>query len=162
MRRPIAGARGIAFDTYRELAADLIRKVPRGADYADETPVFATFELAIQKATEACPEAEKLMGICAFLAPERIPLDIVTADVMSEIERGEAVAALQEVSLVALETLDDGSAGISVHRLVQEVMRGRLGEADCKRRPLWALPSSLRARPGADRILVMSADLIAP
>ena len=126
MRRPIAGARGIAFDTYRELAADLIRKVPRGADYAEETPVFATFELAIQKATEACPEAETLMGICAFLAPERIPLDIVTADVMSEIERGEAVAALQEVSLAALETLDDGTTGISVHRLVQEVMRGRL------------------------------------
>ena len=117
---------GIGFDTYRELAADLIRRVPKGADYAEEKPVFATFELAIQKATEACPEAEKLMGICAFLAPERIPLDIVTADVMSEIERGEAVAALQEVSLVALETLDDGSAGISVHRLVQEVMRGRL------------------------------------
>jgi hypothetical protein len=117
---------GIGFDTYRELAADLIRKVPRGADYAEETPVFATFELAIEKATEACPAAETLMGICAFLAPERIPLDIVTADVMSEIERGEAVAALQEVSLVALETLDDGSNGISVHRLVQEVMRGRL------------------------------------
>jgi len=117
---------GIAFDTYRELAADLIRKVPRGADYAEETPVFATFELAIQKAAGTCPAAETLMGICAFLAPERIPLDIVTADVMSEIERGEAVAALQEVSLAALETLDDGSAGISVHRLVQEVMRGRL------------------------------------
>ena len=119
---------GIAFDTYRELAADLIRKVPKGADYEDEKPVFATFELAIQKATEACPEAEKLMGICAFLAPDRIPLDIVTKDVMSEIERGEAVAALQEVSLVTLETLDDGSAGLSLHRLVQEVMRGRLGQ----------------------------------
>ena len=117
---------GIAFDTYRELAADLIRKVPKGADYQDEKPVFATFELAIQKATEACPEAEKLMGICAFLAPDRIPLDIVTADVMSEIERGEAVAALQEVSLVTLETLDDGSPGVSVHRLVQAVMRARL------------------------------------
>ena len=117
---------GLGFDTYRELAADLIRKLPRGADYADETPVFATFELAIEKAAGTCPAAETLMGICAFLAPERIPLDIVTADVMSEIERGEAVAALQEVSLVTLEALDDGSAGISVHRLVQEVMRRRL------------------------------------
>ena len=73
------------------------------------------------------------MGICAFLAPDRIPLDIVTADVMSEIERGEAVAALQEVSLVTLETLDDGSAGISVHRLVQEVMRGRLASGQVAR-----------------------------
>jgi tetratricopeptide (TPR) repeat protein len=117
---------GLAFETYAAPASDLIRKVPRGPDYEDEAPVFATFELAISKVAEACPEAEKLMGICAFLAPERIPLDIVTADVMSEIERGEAVAALQEVSLVTLEPLDDGSAGISVHRLVQEEMRGRL------------------------------------
>ena len=79
--------------------------------------MFATFELAIQKAAGTCPAAEALMGLCAFLAPERIPLDIVTADVMSEIERGEAVAVLQEVSLASLETLDDGSTGISVHRL---------------------------------------------
>ena len=120
---------GLAFDTYAALASDLIRKAPRGADYADEAPVFATFSLAVDKAAAQCPAAEKLMGICAFLAPDRIPLGIVTADVMSEIERGEAVAALQEVSLVTLETLDDGSAGISVHRLVQEVMRGRLGPA---------------------------------
>ena len=59
-----------------ELPADLIRKAPRGVDY--DTPVFATFELAIDKAAEACPEAEKLMGICAFLAPDRIPLSLFT------------------------------------------------------------------------------------
>ena len=47
---------------------------------------------------------------------------------MSEIEKGEAVAALAEVSLVTRETLDDGSPAISLHRLVQEVMRRRLGE----------------------------------
>ena len=87
--------------------------------------MFATFELAIRKAAGACPAAEALMGLCAFLAPERIPLDIVTADVMSEIDRGEAVAVLQEVSLASLEALDDGSAGISVHRFVQEVMMRR-------------------------------------
>ena len=141
---------GLAFDTYRELAADLIRKAPRGADYADEEPVFATFELAIRKAAEACPAAETLMGLCAFLAPERIPLDIVTADVMSEIDRGEAVAVLQEVSLASLETLDDGSTGISVHRLVQAVMRGRLGEASSE---LAVLVTKLVADrfPGADR-----------
>ena len=47
---------------------------------------------------------------------------------MREIEKGEAIAALAEVSLVTRETLDDGSPAISVHRLVQEVMRRRLGE----------------------------------
>ncbi len=47
---------------------------------------------------------------------------------MSEIEKGEAVAALAEVSLVTREARGDGSPAISVHRLVQEVMRRRLGE----------------------------------
>ncbi len=47
--------------------------------------MFATFSLAIDKAVEACPEAEKLMGVCAFLAPDRIPLDIFTDEVLSEI-----------------------------------------------------------------------------
>ena len=51
---------GIAFDRYRGLAAELIRDVPRGADYAEETPVFATFELAIRKAAGTCPAAETL------------------------------------------------------------------------------------------------------
>ena len=117
---------GIDFDTYGRLAADLLQKAPKGVGYAK--PVFATFELAASKAVEACSEAEKLIGIAAFLAPDRIPLDIITSGVMSEMEKGEAVAALAEVSLVTQETLDDGSPGISVHRLVQQVMRGRLGE----------------------------------
>ena len=111
--------------------------------------MFATFALAIDKAAEACPEAEKLMGICAFLAPDRIPLDLFTKDVLSEIERGEAVAAF-EVSLVTLETLDDGSPGVSVHGLVQQVMRGRLPEMEgkCNRARDWACSGCFSPRPG--------------
>jgi len=67
---------GIDFATYEKLAADLLRKAPKGAAY--DTPVFATFSLAIAKAAEACPQAELLMGVCAFLAPDRIPLDLFT------------------------------------------------------------------------------------
>src|SRR5262249_22263736 len=93
---------GIGFDAYAKLAGDLLQKAPKGVGYA--TPVLATFALAIAKAAEACPAAEKLIGLCAFLAPDRIPLDLFTADVLSEIERGEAVAALAEVSLVTRET----------------------------------------------------------
>ena len=86
----------------------------------------ATFTLALDKAKLTSPEAERLLGLCAFLAPENIPLDIFTDDVMSEIEKGEAVAALAEVSLMTRETLDDGTPAINVHRLVQEVMRRRV------------------------------------
>ncbi len=117
---------GIDYAAYEALATELLQKAPKGVDY--DTPVFATFSLAIDKASEACPEAQKLMGLSAFLAPDRIPLSLFTDDVLSEIARGEAVAALQEVSLATLDPLDDGSPGIGMHRLVQATMRGRLKE----------------------------------
>ena len=111
----------------RHLAEMIAREPPWAVGY----PRFiaATFALAIDKAKEARPNAERLLQIAAYLAPDRIPLVIVPNDVLSEIERGEAVAALAEVSLVTRETLEDGSPGISVHRLVQEVMRLQLGTA---------------------------------
>lgn len=117
-----------SFEEYRRHLTEMLAREPtRAVSYPRS--IQATFTLALDKAATGCPEAEKMMGIAAYLAPDRIPLDIITHDVMSDIERGEAVAALAEVSLVSQETLEDGTPGISVHRLVQEVMRGRLGEA---------------------------------
>jgi tetratricopeptide (TPR) repeat protein len=88
----------------------------------------AIFELAIERAKAMSPQAARLLGIASFLAPNRIPRDIVANDTMSEIERDQALAALAEVSLIIPETLDDGSPGFSVHRVVQDVMRRRLCE----------------------------------
>ena len=125
--RAHAWSMGWSFAQYRNhLAQMLERDRTKGVDYPRS--IAATFTLAIEKAKATAPEAERLLAIAAYLAPDRIPLAIVTADVMPEIEKGEAVAALAEVSLVTRETLDDGSPAISVHRLVQEVMRRRLGE----------------------------------
>jgi hypothetical protein len=115
------------FDQYREHVAEmLVREPTKAIDYPRS--VEATFNLALDKAKATSPEAESLVGIAAFLAPDRIPLDIFTADVLSDIEKGEAVAALAEVSLVTPDTLDDGTSGISVHRIVQAVTRKRLGD----------------------------------
>ncbi len=115
------------FEQYRgHLAQMLDRELTKAVDYPRS--ILASFTLAIEKAKTTSPEAERLLGIAAFLAPDRIPLGIITQDVMSEIEKGEAVAALAEVSLVTRESLDDGLRAISVHRLVQEVVRHRLGE----------------------------------
>jgi Tfp pilus assembly protein PilF len=115
------------FDLYRQQLPRLIDRAPRGAAYP--ATVHATFELALEKAAAHCPEAERLMGLFSVLAPERIPLAIVEPRTMSAIELGEAVAALAEVSLVKLEKFEDGSPAVSVHRLVQAVMRERLAAA---------------------------------
>jgi tetratricopeptide (TPR) repeat protein len=112
---------------YREHLGEMLKRAPaRTLDYPRS--VHATLTLALDKVLEVTPEAEKLLAITAFLAPERIPLDLFPEDIIGEIELGEAVAALADVSLVTHETLDDGSSGFSVHRLVQRVMRERLGD----------------------------------
>ena len=113
---------GTRFDIYCTFLPDL---TPKDADYPRS--VYATFGLAIEHAAADCVEAEKLMGILAYFAPDDIPLSLITVKVMSEIARGDAVAALKEASL--LEVKNDGDqATISVHRLAQTVMRDRLAK----------------------------------
>jgi hypothetical protein len=114
----------LRFDDYARRLSELIREAPEDAEYP--ASVFATFSLAIAKAAEVCPEAEKLIEIAAFLAPERIPLSIITEDVMTERQREKAIAALYRVSLITHDTTETGVRAFSQHRLVQEVMRGRL------------------------------------
>ena len=126
----------VSFDDYLAERTALLKKRPRAAGAAPES-VWTTFTLALERViagdprtnTASCPEAEKLLGLLSFLAPHDIPLDLIGKDVMSPIERGEAVAALAEVSLITRITFNDDTFGVSVHRLVQDVMRGRLEQA---------------------------------
>ena len=126
----------VSFDDYLVERTALLQKKSRAAGAAPES-VWTTFTLALDRViagdprtnTAACPEAERLLGLLSMLAPDDIPLDLIGKDVMSGIERGEAIAALAEVSLITRLTLDDDSFGVSVHRLVQDVMRGRLAQA---------------------------------
>ena len=115
---------GVAFETYRALLPDLIKRAPKDADYPAD--VYATFSLAIEQAAAECAEAEKLMALLAWFAPDDIPLDVIGTAAMSELERGEATAALHEVSLLTVKERDEGGPSLGVHRLVQTVMRGRL------------------------------------
>jgi hypothetical protein len=114
----------LSFDRYAERLPELIDEAPEDAAYPKS--VFATFSLAIGEAAAECAEAETLMALLAFFAPDKIPLWLIPEDMLSEKQREKALAALTSVSLAAHDTLPDGTPAISVHRLVQEVMRGRL------------------------------------
>ena len=112
---------------YRAHVGELLQRKPtRAVEYPHS--VAATFSLALDEVLKTAPEAEKLMAIAAFLAPEDIPLDVITDDAMPEIVKGDAVAALSETSLITPGQLSDGTPSFSVHRLVQAAMRDRLGE----------------------------------
>jgi hypothetical protein len=80
--RSYCGGRNWSFDEYVARLPDLIKRKPKKADYPDT--VFATFSLAIEKAAEECAEAEKLMGLLAFLAPDQVPLWLIPEDVLTQ------------------------------------------------------------------------------
>ena len=113
----------MAFADYAAKAAGLITSTPRGAAYPRS--VAATFDLAIDTAAQACPAAETLIAYFAQCGPERIPMSLVEGALHDETERARALLALTEVSLVKADPFDDGTPGISVHRLVQAVAQAR-------------------------------------
>ncbi|HWX82464.1 MAG TPA: tetratricopeptide repeat protein [Xanthobacteraceae bacterium] len=118
---------GTSFDGYRGKIDALIAKAPKGATHLD---VFATFSLAIEKASSECHTAELLLGFFAYLASENIPLDLVTDEIVPAADLPEALAALASVSLIEHITVDHGAPAVTLHRLVQSAMRARLAERD--------------------------------
>jgi tetratricopeptide (TPR) repeat protein len=113
------------FADYAENASGLIAAAPRAAGYPRS--VAATFQLAVTQAIKRCAQAEALMAYLAQCSPERIPMVLVEGE--DETARHEAVAALAEVSLIKHDPFEDGTPAITVHRLLQVVVRTR-AEAD--------------------------------
>ena len=105
--------------------------------------VGTTWAVAMDRVEEECAPAADLLNLCAFLAPEDIPLDVIrehaelVPDGLAEAvgDKGtlnEMKAALRRYSLVRVET---EAETLSVHRLVQAVTRDRLSQED---RRTWA------------------------
>ena len=108
----------------------------RGADlYArgqvsDRSDTIATlWEISVGRITEENPAAVQLLGVCAYLAPEPIPLDLFTAhaDLLPEplssaaadrLAFSDAIAVLVDYSLAKRTP-----AGLQMHRLVQATIR---------------------------------------
>jgi len=116
--------------------------------WAKERPPFdypatvdTTWDLAFQQVQRASPAGADLLNLCAFLAPDDIPQDLLREGaqhlprplaeaVADPLKFDQAVAALLQYSL--LERTGDA---LSVHRMVQAVARDRLAEGD---RRTWA------------------------
>jgi tetratricopeptide (TPR) repeat protein len=112
-----------SFDDYARQIERLIHRAGRNPDYP--ASVGATFEVAIGRAG---PVAEAILARLAWYAPERIPLLLLDDSVASDEDRTEGLAALTGVSLITADPTVEGSPTVSVHRLVQAVMRHRLAQ----------------------------------
>jgi hypothetical protein len=86
---------------------------------ADHASVTVTFSLAFEKVAENSPAAADLLRLCAFLAPEAIPEQIVRADA----DEFEFSQVLKEATRFSLLDRDAASNTLDINRLVQIVIQ---------------------------------------
>ena len=135
---------GEYLELFRRRRAELLG---RGEPTAYQGTVDTTWQLAIEQVVSIQPSGPAgigLLRLCAFLAPEAIPLDLLTghpdllpeelaAAAHDELALQDAIAAVYRYSLV-----DRDQAGLRIHRLVQAVIRYRLAPDEQRQ---WAMAS---------------------
>jgi tetratricopeptide (TPR) repeat protein len=134
---------GETFTCYTELfrarRLELQQEERPPAGYPDT--VATTWLLSFQQAERQAPAAAELLRLCAFLAPDEIPLSMLregaddlpealAAALTDQLICNRTIAALRRYSLITKR--DDN---ISIHRLVQLVTRDQLTEDE---RREWA------------------------
>jgi len=94
-----------------------------------EQTVATTWQISIEAVTETQPEALNFLNVCAYFAPEVIPLDILqehrqyfsaeVAEIFADVLATNALlSTLHRYSLIDLQVQQ-----FSMHRLVQQVIR---------------------------------------
>jgi len=99
-------------------------------------PVATTWSLSFQKVEQANPAAADLLRLCAFLHPDAIPEEIITegADELGTVLQPVAAdtsrlnAAIRELLKYSLLRRDPEARTLTVHRLVQEVLKDGMDE----------------------------------
>ena len=105
--------------------------------------VTATFSLALAQVHQRSEAASELLRLCAYLAPEAIPLDLISqesaslgpvlAPVLAHVLALDA--ALETLQVYSLVRLEAESRTLSLHRLVQAVQQEALSTHEQRR---WA------------------------
>lgn len=127
---------------YRKQGVRLLKE--RGELVTDHPePVATTWSLSFEKVEQAYAAAAELLRFCAFLFPDAIPEELFTentADLGPTLEQvksdlSQFNAAIREVLKYSLIQRDPESKTLSIHRLVQEVLKGQMNE---ETKHLWA------------------------
>ena len=114
----------------------LLRTAPQamlseGVVHADSQSLATVWNLSLDRVANEAPEAMELLGICAYFAPDAIPLDLFThhpdelppplaETVTDAFAFNKAISFLVDYSLAKRTP-----AGLQVHRLVQAAVRLR-------------------------------------
>ncbi|HEX3592761.1 MAG TPA: FxSxx-COOH system tetratricopeptide repeat protein [Pseudonocardiaceae bacterium] len=99
----------------------------------------ATWLVSLDRLRTDTPAAAKLLEVCAFLAPETIPMSLISSErfidalvpydptLRDPLLQGRMI---REIGRYALARVDSGQTGIQIHRLVQAVIRDTLEPED--------------------------------
>ena len=122
---------GRSFDEYLKDLTQLIKRAPPGVEY--DTAVFATTTTSLEYARKICPEANavtKLADFLSYCSADRIPRALCLRALDDDaFLADEAIGALRDVGLLnAVEAYVD-EAAVSVHRLVQRIIRAETDAA---------------------------------
>ena len=128
-------------ELYQEGGTKLLKQ--RGELAQDHASVTVTFSLAFAQVENRNPAAADLLRVCAFLAPDAIPEEIFIeaaaqlGDRLKTVTKSslEFVTALKEAGRFSLIKRNPESKTIDIHRLVQEVLKDQMTEAEQR---LWA------------------------
>jgi Tfp pilus assembly protein PilF len=124
---------------FKERQGEMLRRGKLSTAYPDT--VATTWSLSFQNVERDNPAAAELLRLCAFFAPDDIPLKLLTdgakelpeslaATVTDDLLLDEALTALRQYSLVEVK-----NEKLTIHRLVQAVIRSTMDEAAFKQ---WA------------------------
>jgi hypothetical protein len=130
-------------ELFEERRAELLAL---GRPLAYQGTVDATFTLALNQLRVANPAAERLLELCALLAPDEIPLPLLlsqprllpeplAAAVADSMRQGEVIGVLYRQGLLTRDTGDSAR----MHRLVQAITLAHLPEDDRHQRTLDAV-----------------------
>lgn len=136
---------GESLDSYLDLVRDRFRELfglegPVDDQHADRQCVASVWSVSLERVQAHAPAAEALLSLCAFLAPEiprRLPTEqpqVLPSDLAQTVSDSLAYnRMLAVVGRYSLATVSPTT--VALHRLVQMVIRARLGEAGERR---WA------------------------
>jgi hypothetical protein len=131
---------GMSVDVYVQLLEDRVADIlAQGSALEYPTSMTAAWQVSVAQLRQQSPQALELLRCCAFLGPEPIPRDVfklspeeslteVGALIADPIELSTAISVLGRFALVKM----DGPY-ITVHRLIQALLRAELEPADQRR-----------------------------
>lgn len=120
---------------YQIQAVQLLKE--RGALVTDHPdPVATTWSLSFKSVEQAKLAATELLRFCAFLAPDSIPVELFTESatelgrILEQVSSNPSIlnATVRELLKYSLIHRDAESNTLSIHRLVQEVLKDQVDE----------------------------------